>query len=114
MTTPYLHMLCHQVVAAHDKGGETLAIAIENLRIAMSGKTKQEYTNELDNTPVMFGKYKGHSPEEIAVIDPGYILWMYANVKPTRCSKELRDGCEYEINTNQTSEHDRRPEWEDF
>lgn len=118
MTPKFMHMLCHQVVAAHDKGGDELATAIEKLRIALSGKTKDEYISELDNTPLAFGKYKGSTPEEVAVIDPGYIVWMFNHVSPAKCSKELKDGCEYDLTNNQRSEFDHiRParfEWARF
>jgi hypothetical protein len=107
----YLTTLCHHVLAAYDRGGNDLRSAIESLRIAMTGKTKHEYANDLDNTPVTFGKYKGHTPEEISVVDPGYIVWMFDNIKPAKCSKELRDGCEWELRESQAeSEFDRQSE----
>jgi hypothetical protein len=31
---------------------------------------------QLDHTPVQFGKYKGKTPSDIADEDPGYIIWM--------------------------------------
>lgn len=43
-----------------------------------------------DYTPLTFGKYKGTCPQDVAEIDPQYIVWMYETVtnKPT-CSEEL-------------------------
>lgn len=111
MTTTYLHLLCHQVVASYDEGGDRLRTSIEALRIAMTGKSKREYAAELDNTQLTFGKYKGHTPEEVSVIDPSYVVWMFDNIKPAKCSKELRDGCEWELREGEAeSEFDRQAE----
>lgn len=48
---------------------------------------------DLDHTPVTFGKYRGQTPDEISEHDPSYVVWMYHNVKPTPCSKWLKDVC---------------------
>lgn len=101
MNQDYLQMLCHRVVDAYDVGGDHLRTAIESLRIALSGKSKADYADELDNTPLTFGKYKSHTPKEVSVIDPSYIVWMYDSVKPAKCSKELRNGCEWQIREGQ-------------
>ena len=47
-----------------------------------------------DHTPLSFGKYKGKTPEEIAEIDGSYVVWMFENVTPIPCSKELAEACE--------------------
>jgi hypothetical protein len=49
----------------------------------------------IDDTPLKFGKYQGSTPNDIAKSDPGYIVWMHANVldKPT-CSRDLARECE--------------------
>jgi uncharacterized protein (DUF3820 family) len=51
----------------------------------------------IDNTPLTFGKYRGKTPEQVAEVDESYIVWMYDNVMPKPCSKELRDACEADI-----------------
>ena len=51
----------------------------------------------MDDTPLKFGKYKDKTPNEISDYDPSYIVWMYANVKPAPCSKELAQNCEQEV-----------------
>jgi hypothetical protein len=50
-----------------------------------------------DTTILGFGKYRHLTPDEIAETDPSYIVWMYDNVRPRRCSKSLRDACEHDI-----------------
>jgi hypothetical protein len=50
-----------------------------------------------DKTPLTFGKYKGKTPDEIGDYDPSYVVWMYANVKPAPCSKELAEDCEQAV-----------------
>lgn len=49
---------------------------------------------ELDHTPLTFGKYKGMTPSEVAEIEPTYLRWMYEEVKnkPT-CSELLYRDC---------------------
>jgi len=49
---------------------------------------------DIDNLPMGFGKYKGETPSNLLDIDPSYIVWMYENVQPIRCSRELYiDAC---------------------
>ena len=55
------------------------------------------FENMLDETPLTFGKYKGKTPEEIAEIDESYIVWLYENVEPKKCSKQLYLACEMDI-----------------
>ena len=50
-----------------------------------------------DTTPLLFGKYKGQTPEEIAVIDQSYVVWLFENVKPPPCSKGLAEACEADV-----------------
>lgn len=58
---------------------------------------------DIDDLPLKYGKYKGKTPNQVAVFDPSYIVWMYKNVKtsylgaPVMCSKELAEGCEQDI-----------------
>lgn len=47
-----------------------------------------------DRTPLTFGKFKGNTPEEIAEIEPSYVVWMYDNVDKKLCSKALYLACE--------------------
>lgn len=52
--------------------------------------------DDLDTTPLTFGKHRGKTPEEIADEDPSYVVWLYENVKPRRCSRSLAVACEAE------------------
>ena len=58
---------------------------------------------DIDALPLKFGKYKGRTPNQVAVIDPSYIVWMYKHVESSylgaqhMCSKELAEGCEMDI-----------------
>lgn len=52
------------------------------------------FAHLLDKTPLGFGKHKGKTPEEIADVDPGYIVWLYENVKPPKVSRTLYVACE--------------------
>lgn len=54
------------------------------------------FTHLLDKTPLTFGKYEGSTPEEIADLDPSYIVWMYENISPKKCTRELYLACEEE------------------
>lgn len=31
---------------------------------------------EIDHTPLCFGRYNGKTPDEVSILDPGYIIWM--------------------------------------
>lgn len=49
----------------------------------------EEFLQFLDTQPLAFGKYKGHTPEEVVEFDPSYIQWLYNEVKPRVCSRAL-------------------------
>lgn len=51
---------------------------------------------DLDHTPLTFGKYKGQTPDEVSESDPAYIVWMYNNIKPKKCSAWLAEACKVE------------------
>jgi hypothetical protein len=52
---------------------------------------------DIDETPLIFGKYKGQTPDEIGDYDPSYVVWMFANVKPAPCSKAFAEACEQDV-----------------
>lgn len=56
---------------------------------------------QLDHTPLSFGKYRGMTPSKVSETDPGWICWAYENVKtrPT-CSLVLYRSCQEEIREN--------------
>lgn len=52
--------------------------------------------DELDHTPLTFGKYRGRTPDEISKTKDGaqYILWMFENVENRdTCSRLLYEAC---------------------
>ena len=61
---------------------------------------------DLDHTPLTFGKYKGQTPDEISEHDPQYIVWMYNTVRPHKCSKWLKEACEYDVRYDEGSDDD--------
>jgi len=59
----------------------------------------------VDDMELGFGKYKGYTPSDLLDIDPSYIVWMYENVQPIRCSRELyMDACS-EVEDQQSEYH---------
>lgn len=49
---------------------------------------------ELDHSPLTFGKYKGKTPDQVSSIDSGWLVWAYENVtNKTVCSKLLYNEC---------------------
>ena len=48
-----------------------------------------------DKQPLVFGKYRGKTPEEVYQTDPGYIVWMHENVTPSPVSKDLYQSAQY-------------------
>lgn len=55
---------------------------------------------DLDFQKLTFGKYVGKTPEQISECAPGYVVWMYENVKPLRCSEVLYRECKSEVQEN--------------
>lgn len=49
---------------------------------------------DIDDKPLRFGKYRGASPNEVADLDPDYLVWAYDVMNPKICSKELSLECE--------------------
>ena len=43
-----------------------------------------------DDVPITFGKYRGMTPNQIAVKNPGYIVWAVDNVAPERLELSSR------------------------
>ena len=52
---------------------------------------------DLDYTPLTFGKYTGQTPDEISEHDPSYIVWLYNNISPRKCSIWLKELCECDV-----------------
>jgi hypothetical protein len=44
---------------------------------------------EADHLPLIFGKYRHFSPDRVCRMDPSYILWLDAHVRPRVCSARL-------------------------
>jgi len=48
----------------------------------------------LDHSPLTFGKYKGKTPNQVSVTDPGWLVWAFENVSNRSvCSKLLYNDC---------------------
>lgn len=47
----------------------------------------------VDQRPLRFGKYKGLTPAQISMRDPGYIVWIHTNIPKAPCSDELAREC---------------------
>ena len=58
---------------------------------------------DLDHTPLTFGKYKNQTPDEISEHDPSYIVWLYNNISPPKCSEWLKEACEYDVQYDEGS-----------
>ena len=59
---------------------------------------------DLDHTPLTFGKYAGQTPDEISKHDPAYIVWLYDNISPHKCSEWLKEACEYDVQYDEGSD----------
>lgn len=58
---------------------------------------------DIDDQPLTFGKYIGHTSDEIAETDPEYLIWLYDNSKVKPCTKHLRDLCEMDIRESESA-----------
>lgn len=59
----------------------------------MSNPSDFDFCLDLDKRILTFGKYRGHTPNEVADMDYRYIIWMYETVKPCPCSRSLYLAC---------------------
>jgi hypothetical protein len=49
---------------------------------------------DIDDEALTFGKYRGRTPNQVAEVDPSYVIWMFESVKNFQtCSPELYDAC---------------------
>lgn len=48
---------------------------------------------ELDHTPLCFGKHMSKTPDEISQTNPGYVIWLYEQCKPQVVSRALYEAC---------------------
>lgn len=53
----------------------------------------KKVSQELDDTPITFGKYKGKTPDEISDVDPKYIIWLWEDTNLGVCSEAMYDYC---------------------
>jgi len=53
-----------------------------------------------------FGKYKGKTFDEIADIDPDYILWLDENVKDVKLPKKWIECVEMDVREKNSELHD--------
>ena len=49
------------------------------------------------NSPIDIVKYRSMTPNEVAEDDPRYVVWLYDNIFPRRCSQALRDACDADL-----------------
>ena len=61
---------------------------------------------DLDHTPLTFGKYTGQTPAEISAHAPSYIVWLYNNTRPHKCSIWLKELCECDVQYDEGSNDD--------
>lgn len=57
--------------------------------------------SDIDKQPLSFGKHVFKTPEEVADIDPSYVVWLYENVNPKVVSRSLYQACEMDIAENE-------------
>jgi hypothetical protein len=55
---------------------------------------------------ITFGKYKGKTFDEIADIDPDYILWLDENVKDVKLPKKWIEAVEMDVRERDSELHD--------
>ena len=50
--------------------------------------------DDIDHTPLTFGKYKGQTPDEVSAHDPHWLVWAHNNVtNKVTCSLLLANEC---------------------
>lgn len=62
---------------------------------------KNRFDDDIDFKPVKVGKYKNKkTPEEISLIDPGYVVRLYERYHRNFCSTALYRDCKQDIEKN--------------
>ncbi len=54
---------------------------------------KNYLNKDSDETPFVFGKYRGLTPLEVAESDPSYLIWAYETFTLKPCTHELYKLC---------------------
>lgn len=63
--------------------------------------------DQLDHTPVTFGKHKGKTPDEISCCDPRWLVWAVENIKDKPiCSNVLYRACQEDLRPNKYQDED--------
>lgn len=47
----------------------------------------------LDDKPLTFGKLAGNTPNQIAEVEPSYIVWLHENLDKKVCTTKLYEKC---------------------
>jgi hypothetical protein len=55
---------------------------------------------------ITFGKYNGKTFDEIADIDPDYIIWLNENVKTVKLPQEFVNAVEMDVRERDSELHD--------
>lgn len=53
---------------------------------------------DLDHTPLDFGKHRGQTPDALSQKHPRYVIWLYDNVVPSPVSRVLYEACVEDLN----------------
>lgn len=61
---------------------------------------------ELDHTTFKTGKYARYTPSKVAEFNPAYIVALYENVNPKRCSKALYEDCKADLSNRRDAGED--------
>ncbi len=82
----------HRIIRNHNKAnGNAYDEWLAKAGIYMRQIPAPPAANDIDFTPLTFGKYKGKTPREIYDYDPGYLVWMSMAIKPSRVSDRLAE-----------------------
>lgn len=55
-----------------------------------------------DNLPVPFGRYRGKTSNEIAKINPSYVVWLYEGTDCGIVTKELYEACVWDVREDES------------
>jgi len=52
--------------------------------------------SNIDHIRLNFGRHNGKTPDQVSVIDPNYIIWMWDKFDDPPCSEALYNFCKVE------------------
>lgn len=68
----------------------------------------------LDDTPLTFGKLAGNTPNQIAEVEPSYIVWLHENLDKMVCTNKLYEHCKDIVESYPETSYEDEKDLDDY